>query len=141
MTSGHTSGHQQRHWPDWPPPSSASGQQQIGDLRERMARLETAAGYAADRLRAHSDRIRLAHERIGALEQTASGTCREMREVPAMRVRLERLEARARAAKEWGQYALAAVLIGLTLSGHVTVEQLVGIALRLGLGVAPVPGS
>lgn len=121
------------HWNGWHDPSPPSADR-IGDLRERVARLETAERYAADRLQSHAERIRQAHDRLNWIDRTLAGATAALGEIRDLAVRLTRIEARGRALKEVGQYAVAGALLGLTASGRLTVEQLAAIARAFGLG-------
>lgn len=109
-------------------PSSANWQ--LGDLRERLARLETGASYSARSLQAHHDRLltgdgrfsRL-EERMSKLEDEGRRAIEDLTKVKELPKRLETIEAKSRAWKDVLQYAAAGLVLVLALLGKISMPE------------------
>ncbi len=123
-------------WPGWPGPDP------IADLRERIARLEAAASFTADRLQAHSGRIQSVDERIQRMgtrvtqiEEATRGAAAKLAKLEDLPKRIEEQEARARMRKDLIQYGTGAVLLALALAGKVPMTDALSVLKKvLGLG-------
>jgi len=126
--------------PNSPQPSSSSDW--IGDMRERLARLEATAQFAAERVQAHSARLQSGDERIqklgarlATLEEFRHSSSTKLAKLEDLPDRLKSHEARMRSMKDLAQYLMAALLLGLALAGKLPMEKVLEIVAKaFGIG-------
>lgn len=114
--------------PAWPQRSNESSD--IGDLRERIARLETAAGYTTSSIRSHHDRLLTGDGRFSRLEDRQTALEREGRQaiedlakVKELPKRIDAIEARSRAWKDLLQYAAGFLVLALAVAGKIEMPE------------------
>ncbi len=115
---------------DWTSPPRSSASSQLGDVRERLARLETSASYSSHAIHQHHDRLltgdgrfsRL-EERMTKLEQEGRRAIEDLTKVKTLPERLDAIEAKSRAWKDVLQYAAAGLVLVLALLGKISMPE------------------
>lgn len=137
-------------WPEpWPQNSPSSvpqmmpynGNGVIGDLRERLARLEEGTGHIRERLQSGSvrmdtqdGRMNEMGDRLNRLEEADRATLAQMGPLSELPDRLTRIEARAQRWRDALQWIMAALILASVLAGKLSVLD--GLKL-FGKGFAP----
>lgn len=111
-------------------PTRSSGSFDYGELRERLARLETAAGYSAratsqhhDRLLTGDGRFNRLEERMTKLEQEGKAAIEDLVKVKELPKRIDAIEARSKAWKDLTQYGAALLVLALAVAGKIPIPE------------------
>jgi predicted nucleic acid-binding Zn-ribbon protein len=102
----------------------------IGDVRERLARIETSAQHMTAALTAHHDRLTTGdqrfhrlEDRVKSMEDEGRRAIEDLTKVKELPKRLETLEAKQRAWKDVAQYAAAGLVLLLALLGKISMPD------------------